>query len=86
MSTDATRAAIRGLYAIADSAYLTPDAFVPAVQATLDGGARIIQYRNKSSDAATHTRIARDLNALCQRHAVPFLINDDVALAAAACT
>jgi thiamine-phosphate pyrophosphorylase len=83
MSTDAARAAIRGLYAVADSAYLTPDAFVPAVQAALDGGARIIQYRNKSSDAATHARIARDLNALCQRHAVPFLINDDVALAAA---
>jgi len=72
---------IRGLYAIADRSYLTTDEFVPAVQAALDGGARLIQYRDKQSDLSTRERIGRALNALCQARDVPFLINDDVALA-----
>jgi len=73
---------IAGLYAIADSAYLAADQFVPAVRAALDGGARIIQYRDKKSEPGQREAIARVLNALCREHAVPLLINDDVALAA----
>ena len=73
---------IAGLYAIADSAYLAADRFVPAVRAALEGGARVIQYRDKTSDTATRERIARELNALCRAQGVPLLINDDVALAA----
>ena len=52
MSTDAAKPAIRGLYAIADSAYLDAASFVPAVRAALDGGARVIQYRDKLAGAA----------------------------------
>jgi thiamine-phosphate pyrophosphorylase len=77
------KSVIHGLYVIADSTYLTPTAFVPAVAAALAGGARVIQYRDKASDAATRERVARELNALCRTHGVPFLINDDVALARA---
>jgi len=73
---------VAGLYAIADSTYLTADQFVPAVRAALDGGARVIQYRDKKSEPGQREAIARALNALCREHAVPFLINDDVALAA----
>ncbi len=74
---------IAGLYAIADSAYLDAGNVVSAVRAALDGGARVIQYRDKTSDAATRERVARGLNALCRERDVPFLINDDVALAVA---
>ncbi|HWR87853.1 MAG TPA: thiamine phosphate synthase [Acidiferrobacterales bacterium] len=73
---------VTGLYAIADSAYLAAEQFVPAVRAALDGGARVIQYRDKKSGAKQREAIARALNALCREHAVPLLINDDVALAA----
>ena len=73
---------VTGLYAIADSSYLAADQFVPAVRAALDGGARVIQYRDKKSESRQREAIARALNALCREHAVPFLINDDVALAA----
>jgi len=73
---------VTGLYAIADSAYLTADQFVPAVRAALDGGARVIQYRDKQASAAQREAIARALIDLCRQHAVPLLINDDVALAA----
>lgn len=82
MSTEPPRAVIRGLYAIADSAYLDAASFAPAVRAALDGGARVLQYRDKTSDPATREGVARELNALCREHGVPFLINDDVALAA----
>ena len=74
---------IAGLYAIADSSYLGAEQFVPAVRAALEGGARVIQYRDKKSQPAQREAIARALNALCREHGVPLLINDDVTLAAA---
>jgi len=73
--------AVHGLYAIADSAYLATDAFVPAVRAALDGGARVVQYRDKHSKPPQRERIAAALNALCRERGVPFLVNDDVVLA-----
>ncbi len=73
---------IHGLYAIADSHYLEPEQFAPAVRAALAGGARVIQYRDKRGDDAARAAIAHELNRLCVEHGVPLLINDDVALAA----
>ena len=73
---------IAGLYAIADGTYLAADQFVPAVRAALAGGARVIQYRDKKCDSAQREAIARTLNALCREQGAPFLINDDVHLAA----
>lgn len=74
----------RGLYAITDST-LMPDDETMLAQLTqaLDGGARIVQYRDKSSDSAHRLRQAQRLNELCTRYAVPLLINDDVELALA---
>lgn len=72
---------VAGLYAIADSTYLHDDTFVPAVRAALDGGARLIQYRDKKSDPTQRETIARALNAVCHAHGVPLVINDDVRLA-----
>lgn len=72
-----------GLYAITDT-HLTPgDTLLPAVAAALRGGARVIQYRDKSNDHIRRTEEAAALNALCQRHAALLIINDDVQLAAA---
>ena len=76
------QAPIAGLYAIADSSYLAPQDFVAASEAALTGGARVLQYRDKHSAPAQRITIARALNDLCRRHAVPFIINDDVELAA----
>lgn len=74
---------IAGLYAIADSSYLAPPDFVIAAGAALAGGARVLQYRDKLSDAAQRAATARALNDLCREHGVPLIINDDVMLAAA---
>jgi thiamine-phosphate pyrophosphorylase len=47
----------------------------------LQGGARIIQYRNKSADHALRVRQATALLVLCRRVRVPLVINDDLELA-----
>ncbi len=78
----ATRAAlIHGLYAIADSTYLTPQTLVVRVAAALEGGARVVQYRDKHSTQATRLASALSLATLCREHAVPLIINDDAKLA-----
>lgn len=71
---------LRGLYAITDG----PRAdLVEASAAALAGGARLLQYRDKTHDAARRADEARALQALCAAHGVPLIVNDDVELAAA---
>lgn len=72
----------RGLYAITDAWLLPDDRLTAAVEQALLGGARLIQYRDKSSDNARQLAQARALNVLCRRHRVPLIINDHVELAA----
>lgn len=70
--------AIRGLYAITDG---PRDDLVDACAAALEGGASLLQYRDKAGDDARRLREARALQALCVRHGVPLLVNDDIELA-----
>jgi thiamine-phosphate pyrophosphorylase len=76
------RARIAGLYAI------TPDLadgglLVALVDAAIDGGATVVQYRHKTADAATRTAQASALAALCRERSVPFIVNDHAELALA---
>lgn len=73
-----------GLYAITDALLIPDHRLLEAVEQALLGGAQLIQYRDKSDDAARRLAQAQQLNALCQRYQIPLLINDDVELAAAA--
>lgn len=73
---------LRGLYAITDSQLLAGDRLLPWVEAALAGGARLLQYRDKSRDAAQRLDEASQLQALCQQYDVQLLINDDLPLAA----
>lgn len=71
---------LRGLYAItpecADRALL-----LQQVEAVLQGGCRILQYRDKLSAPAERVSRARALRDLSRRFDTCFLINDDLALA-----
>ena len=71
---------IRGLYAVtpdlADTALL-----VDKVERAFAGGARLLQYRNKSVDANTRRTQAAALLAVSRRHGATLIINDDVELA-----
>jgi thiamine-phosphate pyrophosphorylase len=71
---------LRGLYAI------TPDSedsasLASQVQAALEGGTRIVQYRNKSTDTALRRYQSSALCALCQAHGAALIVNDDIELA-----
>lgn len=70
-----------GLYVITDSQLLA-GRLLPAVEQALIGGAKLIQYRDKSADTAKRLDEAQRLKQLCQRYNVPLIINDDLALAA----
>ena len=69
------------LYLITDS-HLLAGRLLPAVEQALMGGAKLIQYRDKSADSAKRLHEAQQLKQLCQRYNVPLIINDDLALAA----
>lgn len=77
-----SKPACRGLYAITDPHLLPDDRLLAAVEKAILGGARLIQYRDKSTDAARRSAQASALNTLCQGHRIPLIINDDIELAA----
>lgn len=74
---------MRGLYVITDTERQQGAALVFAVAAAIRGGARIVQYRDKSTDSARRLAEATALCRLCAEHQILFLINDDVSLAEA---
>lgn len=76
---------LHGLYVITDRA-LSQQRHLPLltmVDAAIRGGARIVQFRNKTSAMPERQREAQALADLCQAREVLFLINDDVPLALA---
>lgn len=73
--------ALHGLYALTDAALLPGEKLLAGVTAAIRGGARLVQYRDKSTDHARREREARTLLALCREYDVPLIINDDIALA-----
>ena len=71
----------QGLYVITDGP--RPNLLEVVAQA-LAGGARLLQYRDKTTDPLRRLDEARALRALCAARQVPMIVNDDVALALAA--
>lgn len=69
------------LYAITDSAHFRADRLFSVVEALLDGGCRLLQYRDKTTDQARRRHEAATLAHLCHRYQAALLINDDIELA-----
>ncbi|MDX2421391.1 MAG: thiamine phosphate synthase [Amphritea sp.] len=79
-----TEFSLRGLYAITDSTLMpNTDSLLLQVEQALRGGARILQYRDKSTHQALRLQQALALVDLCQQYHCPILINDDAELAKA---
>lgn len=70
----------RGLYVITDGP--RPDLLAVTRQA-LEGGAQLLQYRDKTREAVRRHEEALALKVLCAQFGVPMIVNDDVALAQA---
>lgn len=73
----------RGLYAITDENLIAADKLMEAVQAALQGGAVMIQYRAKQLSQDVRIQQAHGLRDLCQKFSAPLIINDDLDLALA---
>ena len=73
---------IHGLYAITDPTLIPDRRLLPAAEAALRGGARLLQYRDKTASSAQRRQRASQLQALCRKHSALFLVNDDPTLAA----
>lgn len=69
---------VRGLYAITNGPRVD---LQEAVAAALRGGARLVQYRDKTTDGRRRLSEALMLGELCRSHDAPLIINDDVELA-----
>lgn len=70
----------RGLYAITPDEHDTARLLERVVQ-VLDGGAAMVQYRNKTAARALRSVQADALRMLCHSRDVPLIINDDWRLA-----
>jgi len=74
---------LRGLYVITDRALAGGRALPLLVEDALAGGARVVQYRDKTTDHARRHAEAAALAALCRDAAALLIVNDDVELALA---
>ena len=70
---------INGLYAITPDSADT-DLLLSKVEAALQGGVNILQYRNKTANNKLQTQQARELLPICRHYNVPLIINDSVKL------
>ncbi len=71
------------LYAVTDRAWLGESTLAHQVEESILGGATMIQLREKHLDSDAFLAEAREIKALCKRHGVPFLVNDNVDIAVA---
>ena len=70
------------LYAVTDRAWAEgEDAFLAQVEAAIDGGATIVQLREKHLDEDAFLKEAERFVALCRRKGVISIINDNVEIA-----
>lgn len=74
---------LTGLYGITDEQLITEKHFSQKIESALQGGAKIIQYRDKSNDQQKRFQQASRLRSLCEQYQATCIINDDIELAKA---
>lgn len=85
-TTDTTTCKLYGLYAITPCSSTHPlstPLLITQTEQAIAGGARIIQYREKYHPGPLREEQARRLKSACERLGALFIVNDDIALAAA---
>lgn len=71
------------LYAVTDRRWLKEgETLVTRTEEAIDGGVTFVQLREKDLDEENFEREGRELKELCRKRGVPFVINDNVKLAA----
>jgi thiamine-phosphate pyrophosphorylase len=72
---------LRGLYVITDDLLTPPSTILEQVTLALEGGAKIVQLRDKESSLDAIKKTALKLETLCQEYGAVFVLNDKVELA-----
>ena len=70
------------LYAVTDRSWLGEETLYSQVEKALKGGATFIQLREKKLDEGSFLEEAKEIQKLCRQYQVPFVINDNVDIAA----
>ncbi len=70
------------LYAVTDRSWLGDSSLYDQVESAIEGGATFIQLREKNLDEADFLSEAKEIQKLCREYKVPFVINDNVEIAA----
>lgn len=71
------------LYAVTDRRWSDGTTLYEQVEEALKGGVTFVQLREKNMDVEHFMEEAREIKELCARYRVPFVINDNVAIAQA---
>ncbi len=72
---------LSGLYVITDTNLMDQQDIVEKVSLALEGGAKIVQFRDKINSSQTKLMLAKKLRHLCTETDALFIINDDIDLA-----
>jgi len=75
------REKLTGLYAITDASVIDPRKIIDDVEQALQGGARLIQYRDKSSSQNQRLEVCLAIRKLTKIFDAVFIVNDDTELA-----
>jgi thiamine-phosphate pyrophosphorylase len=78
-----TREKLRGLYVIMDPSAVAGGDETHIARQAIAGGARLIQWRDKTREKGLQLPVVEALRRLCSEAGVPFIVNDDVDLALA---
>ena len=70
------------LYAVTDRSWLNGQTLYEQVEQALKGGVSFLQLREKELEEQAFLEEAKVIQELCKKYQVPFLINDNVELAA----
>ncbi len=69
-------ASVQGLYVIVDPAACRGRASIEVARMALEGGARVIQWRDKARPAAEQVSAARAVRDVCREFEAIFIVND----------
>ena len=69
------------LYAITDRSWLNGTTLVSQAELALQGGATILQLREKTLGDEAFLEEAKEIQQLCRKYGVPFIVNDNVEVA-----
>lgn len=70
------------LYAVTDRRWLEEKSLCEQVEEAIQGGATFIQLREKRLDKDNFLAEAKEIQTLCKKYGIPFVINDNVDIAA----